>query len=88
MILTMTNKCDLKTLSLQLFGKEVEIILTNNSASHVLYNTTSLKGTLVGRVWGDKTLAGGKHEENVIALMLKQGNKEIQIPCKDIKSLQ
>jgi hypothetical protein len=90
MILTMTNKCDLKSLSLQLYGKEVEITLVDNSLSRKLYNTTTLKGILVGRTWGggNKTLINEKNTETVIALTLRQGNKEIEIPCKDIDLLK
>jgi hypothetical protein len=88
MIYTMTNKCDLKNLSLQLYGKEVEIILVENSATHKSLTTITLKGTLVGRIWGDKTLKDGRHEDVVIAIMLRQGDNEIEIPCKDIDFLK
>jgi hypothetical protein len=88
MILVMTNKCDLKTLSLQLYGKEIEITLAENSATHKLYATTTLKGVLTGRLWGDEILPDGRNEETVIALVIRQGNKEIEIPCKDIDFLK
>jgi hypothetical protein len=87
MTYTMTNKCDLKNLSLQLYGKEVEIILAENSASYLLHKTTRLKGTLIGRVWGDNILANGNHEDNVVALILRHGDNEIEIACKDIDFL-
>jgi hypothetical protein len=87
MILIMTDKCDLKTLSLQLYGKEIEVILAENSASHKLYGTT-LKGVLAGRLWGDMILPDGSNEETVIALVIRQGSKEIEIPCKDIDFLK
>jgi hypothetical protein len=88
MILVMSDKCDLKSLSLQLYGKEIEITLAENSASHRLYGITTLKGILVGRLWGDKILSDGSSEETVIALVIAQGNKEIEIPCKDIDFLK
>jgi hypothetical protein len=87
MILTMTDKLDLKDLSLQLYGKEVEITLADKSASQKLYKTSVLKGILVGRIWG-KVLIDGNHEDTVVALMLRQGNKEIEILCKDINTLR
>jgi hypothetical protein len=82
----MTDKLDLKDLSLQLYGKEVEITLADKSASQKLYKTSVLKGILVGRIWG-KVLIDGNHEDTVVALMLRQGNKEIEILCKDINTL-
>jgi hypothetical protein len=86
MILTM-EICDFKSLSLQLYGKEVEITLNENSSTHKLYDTIHLKGTLIGRLWGDR-LTQGKHEETVIALTIQDGNNEIEIPCRDIQCLQ
>jgi hypothetical protein len=83
----MTDKLDLKDLSLQLYGKEVEITLADKSASQKLYKTSVLKGILVGRIWG-KVLIDGNHEDTVVALMLRQGNKEIEILCKDINTLR
>ena len=84
MILTMTDKGDLKDLSLQLYGKEVEVTLADNSPSHKLHQTSVLKGILIGRIWGDD----GRQEDTVIALMLRQGNKEIEIPCRDINLIK
>jgi hypothetical protein len=88
MIYTMTNKCDLKNLSLQLYGKEVEITLVENSATHKLLTTITLKGVLIGRVWGDKILKDGRHEDVIIAIVISQLSKEIEIPCKDIDFLK
>jgi hypothetical protein len=84
----MKHNSDLKNLSLQLYGKEVEITLVENSATQKLYNTNALNGTLVGRLWGDKKLIHDRHEDTVIAIMLRQGDKDIEIPCKDIDLLK
>jgi hypothetical protein len=88
MILVMTNISDLKSLSLQLYGKEIEMTLAEDSASHKLYGSAILKGILAGRIWGYKSLPDGSNEETVIALVIRQGNKEIEIPCKDIDFLK
>ena len=88
MRLTMTYNCDLKNLSLQLYGKEVEITFIENSASSQLLSTIAIKGVLAGRIWGNRILNDGKHEETVVALILRQGNKEIEIPCTDIDFLK
>jgi hypothetical protein len=85
---TMTNKCDLKNLSLQLYGKEVEITLAENSASQKKYNTSSIKGILFGRKWGAKILMDGGKEDDVVSLLIRQGPKELEIPCKDISLLK
>jgi hypothetical protein len=87
MIITMTNKCDLKDLSLQLYGKEVEITLAENSASQKKFNTTTLKGILHARLWGDK-MTDEKRINTVIALLLRQGDRVMEIPCKDIEFLK
>jgi hypothetical protein len=84
MIGIMTDKLDLKDLSLQLYGKEVEITLRDKSPSHERYKASVLKGILIGRIWGDD----GRNEDTVIALMLRQGNTEMEIPCRDIYLLK
>lgn len=84
----MENTCDLKNLSLQLYGKEVEITLRENSCSQKQYNTIILRGTLVGRLWGDKITLQREHEETVIALTIRTGSEEFEIPCKDIQLLK
>jgi hypothetical protein len=81
------NKSDFRNLSLQLYGKEVEITIKENSPSLRLFNTSFIKGILIGRFWGDK-LVNAKHEETVIALTIQTGNEEIEIPCHDIELLQ
>jgi hypothetical protein len=87
MIITMTKNSDLKDLSLQLYGKEVEITLAEDSALQKKFNTSTLKGVLYGREWGDE-ITDGKRTRTVVALMLRQGEKEIEIPCKDIEILK
>ena len=86
MIRIMTNKSDFKNLSLQLYGKEVQITLAENSASQKFFNTDSIKGFLVARIWGEESIKG-KLKKNVVALRIRQGIKEVEIPCRDIHEL-
>ena len=86
MIHLVKNMRDLKDLSLQLYGKEVEITLAENSASQIFFNTNSIQGFLVARVWGD-VFIDTKLKKDVIALRIRQGIREIEIPCKDIHEL-
>jgi hypothetical protein len=81
----MNNQSDFKTLSLELFGKEVELTLKENVSSFHFYNTNSLKGTLIGRVWGNKMIE--KERDKVIAITVRIHEEEIQIPCLEIEHM-
>jgi hypothetical protein len=88
MIRTMDNNLDLKSLSLQLFGKEVVISIKEDSSTYKLYNTASLKGILVGRLWGEMITRQNRQEETVVAITIRRQDMDLEIPCKDIISLQ
>jgi hypothetical protein len=88
MILTMTNNTDLKNLSLQLYGKEVEVTIKEGSSTFKLINTTSIKGILVGRLWGDRITRDNRHEETVVAITIRRDETDIEIPFKDVVFLK
>jgi hypothetical protein len=87
MIHIMENKSDLKNLSLQLYGKEVEVTLKEGSTTFKLFNKSSLTGLLTGRHWGNKLIKDDQHEETVIAITLRAGKMDLEIPLKDIQDL-
>jgi len=83
----MENICDFKNLSLKLYGKEVEIILKEDSAIAISLGYVCIKGILAGRLWGDK-ITNGRYEETVIALSVEIGNRYIEIQCRDMVFLK
>ncbi|MFL5727882.1 MAG: hypothetical protein ACJ75J_00225 [Cytophagaceae bacterium] len=78
---------DFRDLSLQLYGKEVEITLHENSPSALLNKNILVRGMLTGRIWGDRLMGASLHE-NVIAITIKEETRESEISCSDIKSLK
>ena len=73
---------DIKSLSLNLYGKEVAVILKESSCLFSEYEG-SLKGTLVGRIWGEE-LKEGDIRETVIAVTLNTGWGKKNIKSEDI----
>jgi hypothetical protein len=73
---------DIKTLSLNLYGTEVEIIFKENSCLFTEYDG-SLKGTLAGRFWGEE-LQEGIIRETVIGVTLNTAWGKKNINSEDI----
>ena len=76
---------DLKSLTLQLFHKEVKVIFKQDAESLKKYGK-SLKGKLIRRIWEDNVDL--KKEDKVIGITVKSGLEEIDIMCSEIKKLE
>ncbi|MFL5729981.1 MAG: hypothetical protein ACJ75J_10885 [Cytophagaceae bacterium] len=83
----MKHLCDFKALSLQLYGKQIEITLKENTPSSQIYKGSSLKGVLIGRVWGSQASEGEK-KNTVVAISISLNDEVIQIPCEEIETLE
>lgn len=77
---------DFKSLSLALYGKEIIVSIEKGSNSEAVFKS-QIHGILVGRIWGDRLIAGSV-KETVIAITLSTSAGEFEIPCKDISGLE
>lgn len=77
---------NLKTLSLKLYGTEVEVALRDSSSLYIQFDG-SLKGILVGRIWGEELQEGNK-KETVIAVTLNTVWGKKTINSEDILLLR
>lgn len=86
-MLSNNGSCNLKILSLALFGKEVIIRVKECNSDYAQKNGVEIRGRLISRVWGEELINDSEKRNTVVAITISTGSQELIVPANEIAEI-